>query len=137
MSTNFNFTAPETLAGASGVQEGVVTSKGSTNGQVLGIDAENQVFRFLVEMPFPQTEEQIGARLGKKPKLKDANGELLKGADGKVQFGEQPVTSRIYGKVSQQPVYVQGDGQLMQLTAKLIAPVAGVEQETEDADEDI
>lgn len=148
MSTNanqFHFTQPDTLTGTSGVLEGITESKGTIqvtdkNGEVtertLGVDLANQEFVILVRMPFPKTEENIGARLGKRPKLKDAEGKIMKDAAGKPILGEAPVTTRTYGKVSPSPVYIQGDGQLMVFNAKLNAPVAGVEQATEDDDDD-
>ena len=119
MSLNFN--AVQTLADASGVREGQVVSRGTTEaGLSLGIDAANGVFRFLVEMPIPEDESQTGVRLGKKDKN-----------------GIQNPTSRIFGKVSSQKVYVDdGEGNVMELTAKLQAPIAGAtEAGSDDSDE--
>lgn len=114
---SLNFLPVESLASSSGVKEGTVTSRGTTEALPLGVDLEANVFRFLVEMPIPQTENEIGARLGKKGK-----------------DGVQNITSNIFGKVSANPVYIQApDGGTMEFTARLQAPVAGA---TESADTD-
>lgn len=117
---SLNFQAVENLASSSGVREGSVNSRGTSEARQLGVDLENQVFRFLVEMPIPQSEEQIGARLGKKNK----------------ETGVQNVTSNIFGKVSASPVYIQApDGSTMEFTARLQAPVAGVSGEDTEEDD--
>lgn len=127
---SLNFQAVETLASSSGVKEGTVASRGICEPLPLGVDLQAGVFRFLVEMPIPQKDEEVGARLGKRPVLgKDP-------ATGKNIYGEQSITSNIFGKVSSTPVYIQApDGGTMEFTSRLQAPVAGATESTETDEE--
>lgn len=110
------------IATTSAVPEATITSKGFVGesqtqlGLIEGADG-NYFLRVLAE--FPLDENRVGARLGKKDKE-----------------GNQNVTSRIYSKSSNQAVYAADpEGNVMQLAARLFAPVEGASDN--DAADDV
>lgn len=123
------FTPIQDIATTSAVPEANIQSKGTVSAEqsqlgLLELADGSFVLRTLIE--FPLDEKRVGARLGKKKKDKETGEET------------QPVTSRIYSKSSNQAVYAADpEGNVMQIAARLFAPVAGAEEDATDNDVEV